>query len=286
MNSPDQNVSIEQLLSSAAQQISSISGSARLDVELLLCEVLDCNRTYLFTWSDKTVSGPQVILFRQLLERRAKGEPIAHIVGRRGFWDLELNVNASTLIPRPDTEILVEKVLDVVAQDGPCSGQGLDLGCGTGAIALALGQELPNWHWLGADLIDDAVALAQSNAKRNHITNCRFIQSSWFENIGLQKFDFIVSNPPYIDKNDPHLSQGDVRFEPLTALVAEDNGLADIKLISQLAPNYLNPNAKLIFEHGYDQGQSVRKILSDNNFQKVETFKDLSGNDRVSIGYF
>lgn len=278
--------SIKELIITASQAFDAVSDSAKLDAELLLCEVLERDRTYLFTWSDKILTEDEINRFYHLVEQRIAGHPIAHILGYRDFWDLTLKVSPATLIPRPDTEILVEKVLDVIAADGPTVGKGLDLGTGTGAIALALASELPNWQWRGVDLIDEAVTLAQENALKNNITNCHFSQSSWFTNLSGKQFDFIVSNPPYIDPLDPHLNQGDVRFEPRSALVAQESGLADIKHIAKLAPNYLTANGKLIFEHGYDQGQAVRNILTAENFQKVETFKDLGGNDRVSIGYF
>ena len=279
-----EQVQIKWLLNAATSVFSSFSDSASLDAELLLCHVLDCNRTYLFTWSDKELSPEQVAAFEQLVERRKAGEPIAHITGTREFWSLELAVNPSTLIPRPDTETLVEKALEIVASKS--TGEGLDLGTGTGAIALALASELPNWHWQGVDLQADAVALAKSNAQSNNIVNAEFYQSNWFENIEHKKFDLIVSNPPYIDPEDPHLGQGDVRFEPLSALIAEQSGMADVCYIVEKAKNYLVENAALLIEHGYDQGKAVRQQFVQHNYQNVETFKDLAGNDRVTVGYF
>lgn len=277
---------IKWLLNAATSVFETHSDSARLDAELLMCDVLDCNRTYLFTWSDKALDEKQIDAFQALVKRRENGEPIAHIIGYKEFWSLKLTVNPSTLIPRPDTETLVELALDIANKKNTNAGNGLDLGTGTGAIALALASELPNWQWIGAEFSDDALTLAKHNAKENNINNGLFIQSDWFSNVPAQKFDLIVSNPPYIDPEDEHLQQGDVRFEPLSALIAPQKGLADIKIIVENSIGYLEVNGALLIEHGFDQGQSVRDIFCQNNFHNVETFKDLGGNDRVTVGYF
>jgi release factor glutamine methyltransferase len=277
---------IKWLLNAATSVFEAHSDSASLDAELLMCHVLDCNRTYLFTWSDKVLDENQIDAFETLVKRRENGEPIAHIIGYKEFWSLKLAVNPSTLIPRPDTETLVELALDIANKKNTNSGNGLDLGTGTGAIALALASELPNWQWIGAEFSEDALALAKHNAKENNINNGLFIQSDWFSHVPVQKFDLIVSNPPYIDPEDEHLQQGDVRFEPLSALIAPQKGLADIKIIVENSIGYLDVNGALLIEHGFDQGQSVRDIFCQNNFHNVETFKDLGGNDRVTVGYF
>lgn len=277
---------IKWLLNAATSVFTAFSDSARLDAELLMCHVLDCNRTYLFTWSDKVLEPALVENFNQLVARREQGEPIAHITGNREFWSLDLSVNPSTLIPRPDTETLVEKALEIIDSQNLTQGRGLDLGTGTGAIALALASELPSWQWQGVDLSDDAVALAKSNALKNSIDNAEFNQSNWFSNVAKEKFDLIVSNPPYIDPEDPHLTQGDVRFEPLSALIAPEHGMSDVCYIIEKAKQYLKTNAPLLIEHGYDQGRAVRQQFTDNNYHNVRTFKDLGGNDRVTVGYF
>lgn len=290
---------IQWLLNAATVVFKPHSDSARLDAELLLCHVLDCDRTYLFTWSDKVVNEQDVVHFNQLVKRREKGEPIAHITGFREFWSLNFEVSPATLIPRPDTEVLVESALDyALARLSEVSNElstnahtshqfkGLDLGTGTGAIALSLASELPNWHWLAVDLIDDAVALAKRNATLNDITNCDITQSSWFENIPAQQFDLIVSNPPYIDPVDEHLTQGDVRFEPLSALVADEQGLSDIKIIIDNARGFLRIGAPLFLEHGFDQAEAVKALFLQFGFQNVSTIKDLSGKNRVTVGYF
>lgn len=258
------------------------SDTAQLDAELLLCHSLGCERSYLFTWPDKTLSEEALADFQVLLARRLKGEPVAHIVGERGFWDLQLAVNSSTLIPRPDTETLVEEAL-ACFPDG--AEHVLDLGTGTGAIALALASEWPNSKVLGVDKSAEAVALAEQNRHANNIGNAEFIQSSWFDEVSERKsFELIVSNPPYIDQDDPHLQRGDVRFEPHSALVAARNGMADLEFIIQQAPSFLQSNGYLILEHGYQQAGSVQKALLERGYEAVGSRQDLAGNDRISFG--
>ncbi len=277
--------SIEQLLSKAALTLSaSGSESPQLDAAVLLCHALDKPRSYLFTWPERIISDEEFAAFSQLLARRIDGEPVAYITGEREFWSLPLLVAPSTLIPRPDTERLVELALEKAQLiDGPI----LDLGTGTGAIALALASELPQRKIVGVDLQPDAVELAKRNAERLAIPNCDFYQSSWFDSLGSgTKFAVIVSNPPYIDKNDPHLSQGDVRFEPKTALIAPKNGLADICHISEHAREYLSDGGWLLFEHGFEQGQAVRDCLSELGYNCVETAQDYAGLERVTMGRY
>lgn len=277
--------SIEIALKAATTQLQeSGSDSPSVDAAVLMCHVLDKPRSYLLTWPEKLLTAEQLQHFELLLSRRLAGEPIAYIVGEREFWSLPLKVAPSTLIPRPDTERLVEVAL---AKSNQIDGDILDLGTGTGAIALALASELPGRRVVGVDLRPEAQALATENAQRLAITNVTFLQGSWFEPIEPgTKFALIVSNPPYIEENDPHLTQGDVRFEPLSALVAEDNGLADIKYITEYARGYLQPQAWLVFEHGYDQGQAVREILVSLGYHNVVTEKDYAGNDRVTLGQY
>lgn len=250
----------------------------------MLCHVLDKPRSYLFTWPDKILTEQEQQQFEALVERRLSGEPVAYIIGEREFWSLPFKVAPSTLIPRPDTERLVELALEKTATQ---TGSILDLGTGTGAIAIALASELPHRTVMGVDLQQEAKLLAESNALALNIKNVTFKQGSWFEPVAQgTKFALIVSNPPYIDENDPHLNQGDVRFEPKSALVAEESGLADIRYIAQQARDYLEPHGWLMFEHGYDQGIAVREILDTLGYQEVATEKDYGGNDRVTLGYF
>lgn len=279
-----QQLSIKQCLT-LSEEINSVSDTARLDIELLLTHLLQKNRTWLFTWPDHVLTEKQTADFLQMLERRKKGEPVAHIIGRREFWSLPLAVNASTLIPRPDTEILVEVALQLFAADLPEKKRlCLDLGTGTGAIVLALASEKPDWQFMAVDQSSDAVALAETNRCQLGFDNIRILQSDWFEKIPAISFDLIVSNPPYIDPDDVHLSQGDVRFEPLSALIAKDNGLADIKKIISHAKSFLTSGGYLLLEHGHNQADAVKKLFLENGYSAIETRKDLGGNDRVTRG--
>ena len=266
-------------------QLEEISESSRLDTELLLCHVLDKPTSYLMTWPEKQLLASQQQQFLALMARRLTGEPIAYILGTQAFWTLDLEVSPDTLIPRADTEVLVETALSLAA-NAPFADRSFrvaDLGTGTGAIALALASERPAWEVWGCDRIDAAVALAQRNQKRLDLPQVSFVQGSWLEPLsGL--FDMIVSNPPYIDSKDEHLDQGDVRFEPRSALVADSEGLSDIQHIIRAAPDYLVANGWLLFEHGYQQGAAVRQLLTDCGYQQVSTYQDYAGNDRVTLG--
>lgn len=268
--------------SSLAEMCPPITDTPRLDAEILLCYVLSENATYLRTWPDKALSAGQASAFNALLEQRLAGKPIAHITGQRGFWSLDLAVNESTLIPRPDTECLVEYVLE---QFDTSAVSVLDLGTGTGAIALALASERPKWDLIAGDYSADAVALAEANRINNELSNVLVRQGSWFEVVPQGKrFALIVSNPPYIDPSDAHLSQGDVRFEPLSALVADKKGMADIEYILEHAPNFLMQSGAVVLEHGYDQAQDVRNAFIHRGFTHVESFKDYGDNDRFTTG--
>ncbi|WP_063655145.1 peptide chain release factor N(5)-glutamine methyltransferase [Aliivibrio fischeri] len=277
------SLSIEALLKRSIQSLTlEGSDSPQVDAAVLLCHVLDKPRSYLLTWPEKIVSDEELGNFNALLERRLAGEPIAYIVGYREFWSLPLKVSPTTLIPRPDTERLVEVALDYLT---PNAQSILDLGTGTGAIALAIASEMPTLNVIGVDYQDDAVELAKGNAKINHINNVEFRQGSWFEPISLSdKFDIIVSNPPYIDGNDPHLSEGDVRFEPQTALVAEQNGFSDLIHIMQHGREYLLNGGWLMMEHGFEQGEQLRHFFEDHGYINVKTEQDYAGNDRVTLG--
>ena len=269
--------------------------NSKIDALVLLQHATGKSRTQILAFDDTEIDEKVRLKLTALLDRRLKGEPIAYILGEKEFWSLPLNVSKGTLIPRPDTEILVEKALQIALdklQENPPHFRILDLGTGTGAIALALASELSSicqkrqisLEIIGVDLMPDVVALAQSNAERNKL-NVQFLQSSWFENITGQ-FDLIVSNPPYIDERDAHLRQGDVRFEPLSALVANDAGYADLRHIIELAPSYLNSNGVLLLEHGWQQGKKVRSIFQENHWEMVETVRDYGDNERVTLGFW
>ena len=258
--------------------------NAKFDVNLLLQFVTKKSKSQLLAFSETELDEKTLQNLTALLSRRAQGEPIAYIMGETEFWSLNLLVSADTLIPRPDTEILVEQALIRLPQKALISI--LDLGTGTGAIALALAQELKKCgqklRVLGVDLISNAVTLAQQNAQRNQLPEIEFRQSSWFDNVD-EKFDLIVANPPYIDPQDAHLNQGDVRFEPLTALIAEEQGYADLRYIIEQAPRYLNTQGWLLLEHGWQQGEKVRSFFQENLWEKVATVKDYGDNERVTL---
>jgi release factor glutamine methyltransferase len=258
------------------------SDSAKTDVELLLMEVLACSRSHLYTWPDQVLTQDQRAQFEAWMERRAAGEPIAHIIGKRGFWTLELEVSPATLIPRPDTELLVELALELLARDRS-EPKILDLGTGTGAIALALARELPHSRVLATDLLPEVVALAERNRVKHQLDNADIRQSDWWQAV-TGRFDLILSNPPYIEEGDMHLNQGDLRYEPRSALVADEAGLADLRRIIQGAPAHLASGGWLLLEHGWQQAEAVRRLLSDGGFSGVFSRRDYGGHERVSGG--
>lgn len=267
-------------IKNSTQALSVTSESARLDAEVLLAWVFNKDRAYLFTWPERLLSSEQETQLSDLLARRLNGEPIAYIVGEKEFWSLPFYTNASTLIPRPDTEILVEHVLARL----PASPQNiLDLGTGTGAIAIAIANERPDCQVDAVDRVIEAVALAKKNCLRNRIKNVSAFQSDWFSNIE-KSYDVIISNPPYIDASDEHLNQGDVAFEPHSALVADDEGLADIHHIVYGAKSYLSADGLVVIEHGYQQKGGVQSIFKAAGYSNVVTEKDYGGNDRVTFG--
>ncbi|WP_373963727.1 peptide chain release factor N(5)-glutamine methyltransferase [Kosakonia sacchari] len=257
------------------------SESPRRDAEILLGFVTGKSRTFILAFGETLLDAGQQQQLATLLARRVNGEPVAHLIGVREFWSLPLFVSPATLIPRPDTECLVEQALARLPSS-PC--RILDLGTGTGAIALALASERPDCNVTAVDLIPDAVALAQRNAAHLNITNIEILQSRWFSALEGQQFAMIVSNPPYIDEHDPHLAQGDVRFEPLSALVAANNGLADLHTIIDAARQHVLPGGWLLLEHGWQQGADVRAIFEHYGWQHVATCRDYGDNERLTLG--
>lgn len=254
--------------------------SPKRDAEILLGFVTGKSRSWLVAFDDHQLDAAQQAQLAELLARRAQGEPVAHLVGQREFWSLPLRVNNSTLIPRPDTEVLVEQAL-LRLPSTPVKV--LDLGTGTGAIALALASERPDCQVTGVDRIPAAVALAQENAAQLGLTNAEFCLSHWFDALPPTRFSVIVSNPPYIDSLDEHLSQGDVRFEPLSALVAEEDGLADLRLLIVQAVNWLEPDGWLLLEHGWQQAEAVQQLMQQQGYRAIETVADYGGNPRVTL---
>jgi release factor glutamine methyltransferase len=271
---------IKQALRMASHAIAG-SDTVQLDAELLLAAVLGKSRTYLYTWPEQVLSPSERSYFESVLERRVMGEPVAYILGTRDFWTLTLRVNRHVLIPRPETELLVETALALVTTQEACIA---DLGTGSGAIALAVASERPVWKVVATDMSGDALTVASDNASQLNIVNVEFRQGSWCDALPPQLFDLIVSNPPYIDAADAHLTQGDLRFEPHSALVAADDGLADIRTLCSQAPQCLKPGGWLLLEHGWTQGPTVAAILQSSGLEAVRTLKDLNGNDRVSLG--
>ncbi|MEH6643050.1 peptide chain release factor N(5)-glutamine methyltransferase [Vreelandella glaciei] len=280
-------MSLDALLKQAAQRLQAAgSTSPRVDAEVLMCHVLERDRTWLYTWGDKMCSSQEHSRFDALIDARAQGTPVAYLTGAREFWGLRLATSPNTLIPRPDTETLVELALSRATLP---TGRLLDLGTGTGAIALAFASEQPDWQVLGVDVRDEAVELAANNAKALVITNAHFLLSDWFSALESDAeagtlFDIIVSNPPYIAADDPHLAEGDVRFEPRSALVANADGMADLLHLVQSARHYLTASGWLLLEHGYTQAEKVRMALSSAGYQNVESVRDLGGHERVTLG--
>ncbi|QHB32810.1 peptide chain release factor N(5)-glutamine methyltransferase [Yersinia canariae] len=269
----------QQWLSLTAARFSQ-SDSPKRDAEILLSFATGRARTYLLAFGETVLTAEQLAVLESLAARRELGEPIAYLVGEREFWSLPLSVSSATLIPRPDTECLVEQALAHLANT-PC--RILDLGTGTGAIALALASERPDCTVVGVDIKADAVALARHNAEKLAINNAHFLQSRWFDSVD-GRFSLIVSNPPYIDANDPHLNEGDVRYEPHSALVAPAEGMADLIEIIRQSPTYLEAGGWLMLEHGWQQAEAVQKHLNNTGFSAVMTYKDYGNNDRVTLG--
>ncbi|MBX2807396.1 MAG: peptide chain release factor N(5)-glutamine methyltransferase [Cellvibrionaceae bacterium] len=275
---------------SDALHLQALSDSPRLDVELLLCHVLQKDRAYLYTWPEALLSTRQQQCYQKLLARRLAGEPMAYILGEKEFWSLPLQVSSSALIPRPETELLVALALDLSANRSPNPQAAaplklLDLGTGTGAIALAFARERPKWQVLAVDKSPDALALARANQDALGITNLRLCHSDWFSALGGQRFDLILANPPYIAPDDPHLTQGDVRYEPRTALVAQEQGLADLRAIIAQAPKFMEKGGCLLLEHGDRQADVVADFLREYGFESCFVRQDLAGHDRVSGAY-
>lgn len=273
---------IQQAVHDAKQQLTDagLLDSPQLDAELLLAESLQKDRTYLFTWPENTLTADQSSTFQALLKQRLAGHPMAHILGYREFWGLKLKVTADTLIPRPDTETLIETVLNL-----PLSREAklLDMGTGSGAIALALKSEFPQYQVAALDKSPAALQVAQKNASDLNL-EISFYESDWFSAVQDLTFDCIVSNPPYIETEDPHLSLGDVRFEPRSALTSGEDGLEDIRLIIDQAWNHLNTHGWLVIEHGYNQADALAELLQAKGYRDCQSMTDYGANPRVSLG--
>ncbi|PHS73679.1 MAG: protein-(glutamine-N5) methyltransferase, release factor-specific [Cycloclasticus sp.] len=267
---------------SLGAQLLNVSPSALLDCEVLLAYVLKKNRSYLRAWPDKTLRANEQSSFTALLMRRQTGEPVAHITGTREFWSRPFQVSPDVLIPRPETELLIEITQQKFQPHQPLNI--LDLGTGSGAIAITLALEFKQSKVIAIDASSAALTIAKKNAKQLGANNVDFIYSDWFTNAPNNTFDLIISNPPYICNTDPHLSAGDVRFEPSSALISEQQGLRDIKHIISYAPNFMCDDSYLLFEHGYQQGNDVQSLLKSAQFKAIEQFNDLQDHTRATLG--
>jgi release factor glutamine methyltransferase len=276
-------IDIRRALEQALQQLKTLCPDARLEAELLLCHLLHKNRSYLFTHPEKLLNPDQLEQYQQLITQRAQGIPIAYLTGVREFWSLTLKVNKHTLIPRHETERLVELALELIPNNPET--RILDLGTGSGAIALALAKERPKWNITACDYSLKALQVAKENARDLGITNISFYHSNWFDSLPYTPYHAIVSNPPYLAAQDPHLQKGDLRFEPLSALTSGQDGLGDLQYIIKYSYNYLLSNGLLLLEHGYDQKINVHAILNEVGYNRVHCWQDIQGHDRVSGGW-
>jgi release factor glutamine methyltransferase len=271
-------------LKEATQLLQQGSVTPQLDAEILLCKALKKDRTYLRAWPELELNQQLIEEFKQLISLRQQGHPIAYLIGAKEFWSREFILTPDVLIPRPETELLVELGLNLTPKDKPCKI--IDLGTGSGIIAITLAAEKPNAEITATDFSPAALGVAKRNAAKHKIHNIRFYRSHWFEAIPPGKFDLILSNPPYVAAYDPHLDEGDLRFEPTTALISGSNGLADIKTIAESARLRLGYGGYLLFEHGYNQQDAVQKLLQSLTFCNIETHVDLAGNPRVTVAQY
>lgn len=269
-------------LASARDKLTEVENPA-LEAEVLLAHVLGKPRSHLLAWPERALDAVQQQAYSELIQRRCGGEPLAYITGEREFWSLSLQVGPGVLIPRPDTELLVELALDLLPADS--HAQVADLGTGSGAIAAAIGRERPHWQLVAVEHCPQARAIALANFQRLGLTHVSCRAGDWCAGFEpLERFDLILSNPPYIADNDPHLQLGDLPAEPRQALASGADGLDDLRHICHCAPAYLKPGGWLLLEHGYDQGKAVRQLLKACNLERLRTERDFSGHERVSLG--
>ena len=276
MRMPPIDATVADALRAAANRID------RIDAELLLLHVVERERIWLFTHDSEVLDDANAAAFDALIARREAGEPVAYLVGTRGFWTLDLTVTPDTLIPRPETERLVELALERIPLN--TAARIVDLGTGSGAIALAIAHERPHSRVIATDASEAALVVARLNAERNSIVNIAFRAGSWFAPVAGERFDLVVSNPPYIESDDPHLKEGDLRFEPATALAAGHDGLDDLRVIATEAASHLTQRGWLLVEHGWNQGDAVRDLFTAAGLIEVHTVTDLEGRDRITLG--
>ena len=290
LNLVPKSESIGELLRSGTSTLLNSSDSARLDTELLLCHSLNQPREFLYSYPEQLLTKQQNLLYQSLLERRVRGEPLAYLTGVREFWSLSFNVTTDTLIPRPETELIVEHSLikldqtgSVLTGTGSPSGPFLDLGTGCGAIAISVASERPDTDVYAIDNSCAALSVAKGNANKLDVI-VNFRQSHWFDQLEPINFAVIAANPPYIADDDPHLERGGLVYEPLDALRSCENGFADITAIISQSSDFLMSGGWLLLEHGHTQGEGTRELMSQHHFSQVETLKDIVGNPRVTLG--
>jgi release factor glutamine methyltransferase len=273
------SVTVAQALRKAALRLAE---EGREDAEYLMAQAVGQSRSWLFAHANDELPADALAQFEQWVTRRERGEPVAYLLGTRGFWRLDLFVTPDTLIPRPETERLVELALDRLPPHA--AKLAADLGTGSGAIALALAHERPSLQVLATDVSPAALAVAKRNAIANGLERVQFAQGAWLSALGGRRFDLIVSNPPYIEDRDPHLERGDLRFEPRSALASGSDGLDDLRIIIAGAPAHLVPGGSLLVEHGWNQGERVARLFVAAGFSDVATVQDWEGRDRVTLG--
>lgn len=259
--------------------------SPQFEAEMLLCHAMNTSRSTLIAFPERTLSDEMIELYQTLLQRRETGEPFAYITGEREFYGLNLIVSPETLIPRDDTEIIVDQALNHIPTNNEQCFRLLDLGTGTGAIALAIKSTRPDIDVTALDYYEETLKVAQKNAKHNKL-DVTFIQSNWFSNAPKNYFDMIVSNPPYIDPVDHHLDGDGVKFEPKRALIADNRGLSDLFHLIETAPSHFRTSGWLLLEHGYDQKDALQSKMQEIGYSKIQTIQDYGGNDRVTMGFY
>jgi release factor glutamine methyltransferase len=276
-------MNISEALKEATSQLQLISDSARLDAELLMAFCLKCPRTYLYSHSDEELSNEEASFWNLLIQKRLSSIPIAYLIGQKEFWSIPLQISIDTLIPRPATEALIEYVLEFYAKHSEINV--CDLGTGSGAIAIALAKERPRWHIQAIDIHANTLAEARHNANINHCNHIEFICSNWFQKLAEYQFDLIISNPPYIDANDPHLNQGDVQHEPKRALISPKQGYQDLEHLISESLKHLKSNGQLILEHGYEQQAEVARLMQTYGLTEIKTYSDHEGQPRFCVGF-
>jgi release factor glutamine methyltransferase len=277
---PAADVTVGSALRQAQHTLEPDSPAPRLDAEVLLMHVCGLDRAALVMQADTALTGTQAQRLDSLLQRRRRGEPMAYLTGTREFWSMDLTVTPATLIPRPETELLVEKALEKIPPHA--TWRIADLGTGSGAIALAIARERPRCHVVATDDSAAALDVARHNAGKFGLANVEFREGHWFAPLTGETFDLIASNPPYVRADDPHLKQGDLRFEPVSALVAGTDGLDAIRLLARQAREHLKPGGWVLFEHGWDQAVAIGEILRRHGYREMVYHQDLAGHARVA----